>query len=264
MIKTTYKKLLKQKHVKPITCLTAYTNSMAKILDGIVDVVLIGDSLATVLYGMKNTRTVSLEMIKYHGRAVTKNIKQSLTIIDMPYGTYNNKYQALKNAKNIIKFTKADLIKIETDSKNIGILKYLTKNKIKVVGHIGITPQKFKDFKKIRSVGKTNKEEKSLISLALNLEKAGAKFIILECIKLHVAKKITNILKIPSIGIGSSKYCDGQVLVLNDMLNIDTNEIKPKFVKKYTNINKVVRGAVKKFTKEVKNKKFPSKNFSYL
>ena len=263
MIKTTYKKLLKQKHVKPITCLTAYTNSMAKILDGIVDVVLIGDSLATVLYGMKNTRTVSLEMIKYHGRAVTKNIKQSLTIIDMPYGTYNNKYQALKNAKNIIKFTKADLIKIETDSKNIGILKYLTKNKIKVVGHIGITPQKFKDFKKIKSVGNNIEKSNSLLTLAINLEKIGVKLIVLECIKDLIAKKITNVLKIPTIGIGSSKYCDGQILVINDLLNYDVTEKKPKFIKAFANLNKTIGISVKNYKKEVINKKFPNSKQSY-
>ena len=264
MSKITYHKLLNQKNIKPITCLTAYTKSIAKILDGIVDIVLVGDSLATVLYGMKNTQSVSLEMINHHGKAVVQNIKKSLTIIDMPYNTYKNKYQALKNVKKVIRYTKSSFIKIETDKKNIEIVNYLTKNKINVVGHIGITPQKFNDFKKIRSVGKTIKEEKALISLAINLEKAGAKFIILECIKLNVARKITRLLKIPTIGIGSSKYCDGQVLVTNDMLNIDKNETKLRFVKKYSNINGVIKNAVKKFSKDVKNKKFPSKSFSYL
>ena len=152
MSKITYQKLINQKKIKPITCLTAYTKSVAKILDGIVDIVLIGDSLATVLYGMKNTQSVSLEMIKHHGKAVTQNIKKSLTIIDMPYNTYKSKYQALKNAKNILSYTKANLIKIETDKKNIDIVSYLTKNKINVAGHIGITPQKFNDFTKIKSI----------------------------------------------------------------------------------------------------------------
>ena len=264
MVKITYKKLLAQKKIQPITCLTAYTKSIAKILDGKIDLILIGDSLGTVLYGMKNTQSVSLQMIKAHGKAVVQQVNNSITIIDMPYKTYRNKKEALKNAKNILNYTKADFIKLETNNKNVAIVKYLTKNKIDVVGHIGVTPQKFSNFNKIKSVGKTLQEEKNLLSLASKLENAGAKFIVLECIKLRVAKKITNVLDIPTIGIGSSKYCDGQVLVINDLLYQDYKEPKLKFVKKYSNLNKIIEKAIKKFAKEVKIKKFPSKNYSYL
>ena len=264
MNKTKNQKLLEQKNIKPITCLTAYTKSIAKILDGEVDIILVGDSLGTVLYGMKNTQKVTLEMLCNHGKAVVKNVKHSLTVIDLPYNTYQNKHQALKNTKKLLKFTNANLVKLESNKKNIEILNYLLNNKINVVGHIGVTPQKFNNFNKIKSVGKTKSEEKSLISLAIKLEKAGAKFIILECIKLEVAKKITNLLKIPTIGIGSSKFCDGQVLVINDLLNLEKSEKKARFVKKYTNLEKIISKAVKNFTKDVKNKRFPSKNYSYL
>ena len=264
MNKLKYEKLLKQKKIKPITCLTAYTISIAKILDGKVDLILVGDSLGTVLYGMKNTRQTTLQMMKEHGKAVVNNVKKSATIIDMPYNSYQNKKQALKNAKEIIKYTKTDLIKLETDEKKIKIVKHLTKNKINVVSHVGVTPQKYSNFNKIKIVGKNNKESQSLITLAKNLEKAGSKFIVLECMKQSVAKKITNLLKIPTIGIGASKYCDGQVLVINDLLNLNSEQKKPKFVKKYINLEKIISTAVKKFTTDVLKKRYPSKKYSYF
>ena len=264
MPKINYKKLLLlKKKIEPISCLTAYSKPLANILDGNVDLILIGDSLGTTLYGMKNTRSVNLEMMKNHGKAVVSNTKKSMTIIDMPYKTYRNKKEALKNALNILSFTKADFIKLETDNKNIDIVRYLTKNKIKVISHIGVTPQKFSNFSKIKSVGKNFKESNNLISLAKKLEKAGSKLIVLECIEMNTSKEITNKLTIPTIGIGASKYCDGQVLVVDDIINLNTSNHKPKFIKTYTNIEKNISNAVKNFTKDVKSKKFPSKKYSY-
>ncbi len=263
MAKTNYKKLLSKKNIEPISCLTAYSKPLANILDGNVDLILVGDSLGTTLYGMKNTRSVNLEMMKNHGKAVVSNTKKSMTIIDMPYKTYRNKKEALKNAVDILNYTKADFIKIETNNKNVGIVRHLSKNKIKVVSHIGVTPQKFSDFRKIKSVGKNLVESNNLIKLAKNLEQAGSKLIVLECIGIKTAKKITKKLTIPTIGIGASKYCDGQVLVIDDILNFESGITKPKFIKTYTNIEKNIISAVKNFTKEVKNKKFPSKRYSY-
>ena len=126
MAKINYKNLILKKNKEPITCLTAYSKPLADILDGRVDLILIGDSLGTSLYGMKNTRSVSLEMMKNHGKAVVRNTKISMTIVDMPYNTYRNKKEALKNALDILAFTKADFIKIETDKKNIDIVEHLT------------------------------------------------------------------------------------------------------------------------------------------
>jgi len=263
MPKISYKKLLLKKFKEPLTCLTAYSKPLANILDGKVDLILVGDSLGTTLYGMKNTRGVNLEMMKNHGKAVVNNTHTSMTIIDMPYNTYRNKKEALKNCLDILSFTNADFIKIETDEKNIELVKYLTKNKIKVVSHIGVTPQKFTNFNNIRSVGKNIKEEKDLINLAVRLEEAGSKFIVLECVRLTVAKKITNKLSIPTIGIGSSKYCDGQVLVIDDILNLNPINQKPKFIKNYTNIQKNIKVALNKFVNEVKSKKYPSNKESY-
>ena len=263
MPKINYKKLLLKKNKEPICCLTAYSKPLANILDGNVDLILVGDSLGTTLYGMKNTRLVNLEMMKNHGKAVVSNTKKSMTIIDMPYKTYRNKKEALKNALDILSYTKAEFIKIETDNKNVDIVEYLSKNKIKVASHIGVTPQKFSDFSKIRSVGKNLNESNNLIKLAQKLEEVGSKLIFLECIEMNTAKKITNKLTIPTIGIGASKYCDGQVLVIDDIVNLDASNNKPKFVKTYTNIERNIISAVKNFTKEVKNKKFPSKKYSY-
>ena len=263
MSKINYKKLKLKKNIVPITCLTAYSKSQADILDGRVDLILIGDSLGTTLYGMKNTRSVSLEMMKNHGKAVVSNTKYSMTIVDMPYNTYRNKKEALKNALDILAFTKADFIKIETDINHIEIVRHLTKNKIRVVSHIGVTPQKFSDFNKIKSVGKNTKDKNNLLSLAKKLEDAGSKLIVLECISLTTSKIITNKLAIPTIGIGSSKYCDGQVLVIDDILNFNSRNKKLKFVKNYINIEKNVIGAVNSFVKEVRNKNFPSTKHSY-
>ena len=263
MQKINYKKLLLKKNKEPISCLTAYSKPLANILDGNVDLILIGDSLGTTLYGMKNTRSVNLEMMKNHGKAVVSNTKKSMTIIDMPYKTYRNKKEALNNALDILAYTKADFIKIETDIKNIDIVKHLSKNKIKVISHIGITPQKFSDFSKIKSVGKNYKDEKELLNLATKLEQAGSKFMVLECINQSVAKNITNILSIPTIGIGSSKYCDGQVLVIDDILNFNSKTKKPKFVRNFVNIEENITKAVNNFVKSVKNKNFPLQKHSY-
>ena len=256
-------KILNKKFNYPITCLTAYSPSIAKILDGNVDIVLIGDSLGTTLYGMKNSQSVTLNMMKIHGLAVTNNINKSITVIDMPYKTYENKLQALKNAKTLLNFTKAKMIKLEINRRNLPIVKYLSSKNLNVVAHIGVTPQSFVNFKKIKAVGKTKKESQNLIKLALNAEKAGAKAILLECITEETAKKITSSISLPTIGIGSSKYCDGQVLVFDDLIKIDKKQHYPKFVKNYLNFDELASNAVKKFSTDVRQKKFPSKKYSY-
>ena len=256
-------KILNKKFHYPITCLTAYSPSIAKILDGNVDIVLIGDSLGTTLYGMKNSQSVTLNMMKIHGLAVTNNVNKSITVIDMPYKTYENKLQALKNARNLLNFTKAKMIKLEINRRNLPIVKYLSSKNLNVVAHIGVTPQSFVNFKKIKAVGRTKKESQNLIKLALNAEKAGAKAILLECITEETAKKITSSISLPTIGIGSSKYCDGQVLVFDDLIKIDKKQHYPKFVKNYLNFDELASNAVKKFSTDVRQKKFPSKKYSY-
>ena len=249
---------LKKSKVK-IVCLTAYSKNFAKILDNHCDIILVGDSMANVLYGMKNTHKISLETIIQHSVSVKKGVKKSLMVVDMPKGSYKNPIQAKKNAKLILKKTSCDAVKIESNNKNFKIIKEIIKAKIPVMGHIGYTPQ-FNDKFKVN--GKDIKQSKKLMKEAASIEKAGAFSIVLECITPSTAKEITNLLKIPTIGIGSSSYCDGQILVTDDILGI--SGFYPKFVKKYANLNTVIEKAVKKYSKEVKTKLFPKhKNFLY-
>ena len=215
--------------------------------------------MANVLYGMKNTHEITLNNIIQHSISVKKGIYKSLLVVDMPKNTYVNIKQAKKNAKLVVKKTKCDAVKIESNSKNYAIIKALVKIKIPVMGHIGYTPQ-FK--KKFKVEGRNIIEAKRLIKEAILIEKAGAFSIILECITPKVAKEITKILKIPTIGIGSSLNCDGQILVTDDILGL--SGFYPKFVKRYANLNTIIEKAAKKYSKEIKTEVFPSKkNFLY-
>ena len=256
-------KILHKSFSKPISCLTAYSPSVANILDGKIDLILVGDSLGSTLYGMKNTQEVTMDMMKNHGAAVNKVVNKSLKVLDMPYKTYENKVDALKNAKILLHYCQPDLLKLEIDKKKLDILKYLVSKKINIISHIGVTPQSYKNFDKIKILGKTIKEKKYLLKLARESEKLGAKAILLECITADTAKLITDNISIPTIGIGASKFCDGQVLVFDDLINLTTNNKKPRFVKNYLNFNRMASDAVKKYNKEVKLKKFPSTKFTY-
>ena len=253
------KKILLKKNKKKIVSLTAYSKSFAKILDKHCDIILVGDSMANVLYGLNNTDKITLTNIIEHGASVRKGIKNSLLVIDMPKGSYNNPKQAKKNAQLIKKKTNCDAVKIESNSRNFHIIRELVKSKISVMGHIGFTPQ-FK--KKFKVEGNNKKETKKLINEAQLIENAGAFAIVLESIDPTATQSITEILKIPTIGIGSSSYCDGQILVTDDLLGL--SGFYPKFIKKYAKLDLIIDKAVKKYSNDVKKKLFPSKkNFLY-
>ena len=246
--------IINKKNKSKIVSLTAYSKNIAKILDKYCDIVLVGDSLANVLYGLNNTHKVNLENMIQHTASVRKGIKKSLLVVDMPKGSYGNLKIAKKNAKLLMKKTDCDAVKIESNKKNFKIIKFLVKDKIPVMGHIGFTPQ-FK--KKFKIEGDSKKKADKLLKEAKNIEKAGAFSIVLECINSEASKLITNSLKIPTIGIGSSNNCDGQILVTDDMLGI--SGFYPKFVKKYLSLDRIIEKAIKKYTRDVKLKKFPSK-----
>ena len=246
-----------KKNKSKIVSLTAYSKNISKILDNYCDIILVGDSMANVLYGLSSTHKISLQNIIEHTLSVKKGIKKSLLVVDMPKGTYETKKKAEKNAKLILKLTKCDAVKLESNNKNFSIIEMLVKKNIPVMGHIGYTPQ-FKNKFKIE--GNNINKAKKLLKEALLIEKAGAFSIVLECLTSKASRLITNKLKIPTIGIGSSSYCDGQILVTDDMLGL--SGFYPKFVKKYANLNRIIEKAVKKYTREVKLSKFPSiKNF---
>jgi 3-methyl-2-oxobutanoate hydroxymethyltransferase len=257
-MKLKLKKLILKKSKSKIVCLTAYSKNFSQILDKYCDVVLVGDSLANVLYGMNDTLTITLEMMINHAQSVIKGIKNSIVVVDMPKDTYSNTYDALKNAKKILKKTRCDAVKIESNNKNFHIIKKLVDSKVAVMGHIGYTPQ-FK--KKFKVHGKTTNDEKKLINEAIKIQNSGAFSIVLECISARTSKKITEKLKIPTIGIGSSINCDGQILVTDDMLGL--SGFYPKFVKKYSALNKIIEKAVQKYSKDVNKGSFPTKNNSY-
>ena len=249
------KKIVLKKGKSKIVSLTAYSKNIAKILDKYCDIILVGDSMANVLFGHKNTHKISLENIIQHSISVKKGIAKSLLVVDMPKGTYNNISSAEKNAKLVMRKTKCDAIKIENYKRNYNIIKFLVKKKIPVMGHIGYTPQYKKKFV---IEGQTKKEINKLLNEAKLIEKSGAFSIVLECLSPKAAKFITKEIKIPTIGIGSSNNCDGQILVTDDMLGL--SGFYPKFVKKYTNLNRAIEKAVKEYTRDVKLKLFPNKN----
>ncbi len=253
------KKILSKKNKSKIICLTSYSKNFAQIADKYADIILVGDSLGSVLYNYDSTRKVTLTNMIDHSKSVRLGIKKSLMVVDMPYNTYKSNSLALKNAKKIIKETKCDAIKLEGGKKIIKQIKFLIKNKIPVMGHLGLLPQTAKG--KFVSKGRTSKEKRQLIDDAILLEKNGVFAIVLECVKTLTAKQITKQLKIPTIGIGSSVYCDGQVLVTDDLIGL--NEAKIKFVKKFVNLKKYLNFGLRKFSLQVKTKKYPTKKYSY-
>ena len=253
------KKIINKKNKSKIVCLTAYSKNIAEIVDNHADIVLVGDSLGSVLYNYKTTRKVNLKMMLEHTKSVRMGVKKSLLVIDLPYNTYRNKSEALKNSKKAIKETNCDAVKVEGGVRVKDVVRHLVKNKIPVLGHIGLTPQTVKG--KFKSVGKTDKERKKLIRDAKALEQSGAFGMVLECVYSDISKKITKLIRIPTIGIGASVHCDGQVLVTDDIIGL--TDAKIKFVKKYVNIKKIINSALLKFKNEVKSRKYPTKKYSY-
>ena len=250
--------LILKKNKYKIVSLTAYSKNIATILDNFCDIVLVGDSLGSVLYNYKSTREVSLDTMIEHAKSVRMGIKKSLMVVDMPHNTYRNPNEALKNAKKIILKTKCDAVKLEGGKKIFKIVKNLIKNKIPVMGHLGLLPQSEKTFK---FKGKKISEKNKILSDAKLLETAGVFSIVLECIETSLAKIVTKKIKIPTIGIGASNNCDGQILVIDDLIGL--NPINFRFVKKYTNIRKQIAKAVNNYSKDVRKKKFPLKKHSY-
>ena len=253
------RKIINKKNKQKIICLTAYSKNIAKILDKHCDIVLVGDSLGSVLYNYDTTRKVSLKTMIEHSKSVKKGITKSLMVVDMPYRTYRNLKEALRNAKYIISQTGCDAVKIEGGKKIIKIIKHLVENKVQVMGHVGLLPQSEKG--KFSFKGKTEIEKKRIFNDAKLLVSAGVFSIVLECTEKFLAQKITSSIKIPTIGIGASAYCDGQILVTDDLLGL--NSVNYRFVKKYVNLTKIIDRAVRNFKQDVIKKLFPKKKNLY-
>lgn len=263
-MKITTKTLIKMKERgEPIVALTAYDYPTAKILDEIgIEVILVGDSCANVFYGYETTLPIGMEEMLYHTKAVVKGIKRALVVSDMPFLSYQTQIdEAVKNAGLFLK-AGAQAVKIEGGEIVFKTIDTLIKYGIPVMGHLGLTPQWVHQFGGYKLQAKEKEEQERLIKEAGELEKIGCFAIVLEKVPLTVAKRVTESIKIPTIGIGAGPDCDGQILVLHDLLGIfDTPKLK--FVKVYADLNKIIKGAVKSYLDEVKRREFPKEEHSF-
>ena len=218
--------------------------------------------MGMVLYGMDNTRTITDLMMINHAKAVKKAAKKSLVFFDLPFQKKFDEKKVITRVKNILKKTGCDGVKIEGNAELINVIQKLKKLNIPVMAHLGLQPQKFTSSKNFKIYGKNKKDLDKIIEDSIKLQNSGAVALLLEGMKTNIAKKITEIAEIPTIGIGASEFCDGQILVSEDMLGIFT-EYHPKFVKKYVNLSDKIKNAVKKYVSEIDRVKFPNKNFRY-
>lgn len=255
-------KIKNSKNNKKLTVITAYDALFAKLFEEIADMILVGDSLNMSFAGRPDTLSATLEQMIYHTNAVCNGAKNAFVIIDMPFGTYINKDEALKNCVEVYRQTNANAVKIEGGEDKADIIKHLTSNAIAVMGHIGLMPQYVRSEGGYKVRGKTKEDEEQLIRDAIAVEKAGAFSIVVEGVKSDVAKKITQAVNIPIIGIGAGVDTDGQVLVWSDMLGF-FEEFKPKFVRHYLDGAKLVKEAVNQYRNDVQDKSFPSKEEEY-
>ncbi len=246
----------------PIVCLAAYTTPIAKLIDPHCDLVLVGDSVGMVMHGMPNTLGVSMDMMVMHGAAVRRGLKKALLVIDMPFGSYEkSKEQAFENAARFMCETECGAIKIEGGEAMAETIEFLTKRGIPVMAHVGLTPQAVNVFGGYKTQG-TGKDASRIMNDAKAIEQAGAFSVVCEKMPDPLARKITAKLKIPTIGIGASAQCDGQILVVDDMMGMFT-EFHPKFVKRYANLGEQLGDCVAEYAKDVKARKFPAPEHVY-
>lgn len=252
----------KAKHERLLIMITAYDALFAALLEESADIILVGDSLNMSFNGKSDTLSATLDQMIYHTNAVCRGAKNTFVICDMPFGTYNNEEDALKNAIRVYQETQADAIKIEGGKEKADLIKKLTNNGIAVCGHIGLLPQSVRGEGGYIVRGKNVEDIERLIEDAEEIEKAGAFCIVVEGIKDEAAKAIALAVKVPIIGIGAGCGVDGQVLVFSDMLGL-FEPFTPKFVKKYMDGATLVKKAVAKYKDEVTNKIFPSSEHTY-
>lgn len=241
-----------------ITMLTAYDYSMAKIVDEAgMDAILVGDSLGMVVQGYDSTLEVTMDDMIYHCRAVARGVKRAMIVGDMPFLSYHiSTEEAIRNAGRLIQEGKAHAIKLEGGSDILDKVKAIRSAQIPVMGHIGLTPQSVHVFGGYKVQGRQLEQAQKLIEDAKALEEAGVFAIVLEAIPENLAKIISEAVHVPTIGIGAGKYCDGQILVINDLLGL-YSDLSPKFVKQYANLSPIIKEAVEQYIMEVKAQTFP-------
>ena len=266
MKKITVPDLVKMKSEgRKIPVLTAYNYPMAKILDDAgIPALMVGDSCGMVEAGRENTLTVTVDEIIYHTRSVVKGRKNAVVISDMPFGSYQiSIVEARRNAARLVSEGGAEAVKIEGGKRSLRAIKAILDIDIPVMGHIGLTPQSIHAMGGYRVQGKTEEAAKAIMDDACELEKAGVFAIVLEGIPAELAKDITEVLTIPTIGIGAGPNCDGQVLVLNDLLGLDSLVSPPKYVRRYADLKNIITSAAVEFVIDVEAGRFPAKEQSY-
>lgn len=247
-----------------IAMLTAYDYSMAKIIDGAgIDVILVGDSASNVMAGHETTLPITLDQMIYHAASVVRAVSRALVVVDLPFGTYQgNSSEALRSSIRIMKESGAHAVKLEGGSEVKESVSRILSAGIPVMGHLGLTPQSIYKFGTYTVRAKEEAEAKKLMEDASLLEECGCFGIVLEKIPAQLAGKVSQSLRIPTIGIGAGPDVDGQVLVMQDMLGI-TQEFKPRFLRRYADLNNIVDGAVKQYVSDVKAKDFPNQEEKY-
>jgi len=247
-----------------ITMLTAYDYSLAKLVDrGGVDVILVGDSASNVMAGRDTTVPMSLDHMIYHAQCVERAVDRALIVVDMPFGSYQgNSAIALESAIRIMKESSGHAVKLEGGSEIVGSIERILTAGIPVMGHLGLTPQSIYKFGTYTVRAKEDEEAEKLISDAKILEEAGCFAIVLEKIPAHLAKRVSESISIPTIGIGAGADCDGQVLVLHDMLGI-TTDFSPRFLRRYLDLENQITSAVEQYCTDVRSRDFPNDEESY-
>ena len=247
----------------PLVVLTAYTTPMARIMDPHCDILLVGDSLGMVIHGLPNTIGVTMEMMILHGQAVMRGADTAFVVVDMPFGSYEaGVEQAFANAVRLLKETGAQAVKLESGPTVAATSRYLSERGIPVMGHVGLRPQAVNVDGGFKAKGRTEAERQKVIKEAQDSEAAGAFSIVVEGVAADLAAEITKLVSIPTIGIGASADCDGQVLVTDDMLGLF--DWTPKFVRHYADLRNQIGAAVEAYAKDVKDRSFPAPEETYF
>jgi 3-methyl-2-oxobutanoate hydroxymethyltransferase len=241
----------------PIVCLTAYTAPMARILDPRVDLILVGDSLGMVLYGMDTTLGVTLETMIGHGRAVARSCRHACVVVDMPFGSYQESpQQAYRNAARVLAETGCAAVKIEGGEEMAETVTFLARRGIPVLGHVGLLPQSVNAFGGFRYQGRDDAGARRIVADAQAIAEAGAFAMVIEATAEPVAREVTAQVPVPTIGIGASPACDGQILVTEDILGL-ADDYAPSFVKRYAAVGHLISAAVNDFAEDVRARRFP-------
>jgi 3-methyl-2-oxobutanoate hydroxymethyltransferase len=263
-IRKTIRDIKAAKGISPLVVLTAYTAPMAKLLDAHVDILLVGDSLGMVFYGFESTQPVTLELMIAHGAAVVRGAQSALVVVDMPAGSYEESpAYAVASAQRVLQETGAQAVKLEGGADMQAVIAALVHNNIPVMGHVGLLPQRVKDKSGYRYQGRTDEDAQRIMNDAIAVQEAGAFAVVIEAVAEKVARALSEAVSIPTIGIGASAACDGQVLVSEDMLGLTASGYVPKFVKKYADLSPAISEAVAQFAADVRSRNFPTKEQVY-